>query len=387
MAENGLASHWSYKGIKHEAALDKWLVSVRNILEHPGNDKSAYYEDDLPEPPSKEIFVFTPSGELRKLAAGATVLDFAFDIHSNLGIKCTGGKVNGKAVPIKEKLNTGDVVEIMSSKNQKPSQDWLNFVVTNKARTKIRQKLSEAEFQKASEGKELLERRLKNWKLELDDETLAAIMKKLQYKNVNAFYAAVGDGTIDIADIKTFLDKTAERQAVETPAGKLDNTERPTVSKPGTASDDIMVIDARNVKSLDYRMAKCCNPVYGDDVFGFVSIKDGIKIHRISCPNAARLMEMYPYRIQKVRWSDNPSSSGFQVVLKVIAAHEPAVINEIIDTVNAFKASIRSFNVNENDRHGTYDIQLKISVPSNLELDKVISQIRVRKNVLKVSRS
>ena len=387
MAENGLASHWSYKGIKHEAALDKWLVSVRNILEHPGNDKSAYYEDDLPEPPSKEIFVFTPSGELRKLAAGATVLDFAFDIHSNLGIKCTGGKVNGKAVPIKEKLNTGDVVEIMSSKNQKPSQDWLNFVVTNKARTKIRQKLSEAEFQKASEGKELLERRLKNWKLELDDETLAAIMKKLQYKNVNAFYAAVGDGTIDIADIKTFLDKTAERQAVETPAGKTDSTERPTAPKPGTASDDIMVIDARNVKSLDYRMAKCCNPVYGDDVFGFVSIKDGIKIHRMSCPNASRLMEMYPYRIQKVRWSDNPSSSGFQVVLKVIAAHEPAVINEIIDTVNAFKASIRSFNVNENERHGTYDIQLKISVPSNLELDKVISQIRVRKNVLKVSRS
>ena len=387
MAENGLASHWSYKGIKHEAALDKWLVSVRNILEHPGNDKSAYYEDDLPEPPSKEIFVFTPSGELRKLAAGATVLDFAFDIHSNLGIKCTGGKVNGKAVPIKEKLNTGDVVEIMSSKNQKPSQDWLNFVVTNKARTKIRQKLSEAEFQKASEGKELLERRLKNWKLELDDETLAAIMKKLQYKNVNAFYAAVGDGTVDIADIKTFLDKNTERQAAEAPAGKTDSTERPTVSKPGTASDDIMVIDARNVKSLDYRMAKCCNPVYGDDVFGFVSIKDGIKIHRMSCPNAARLMEMYPYRIQKVRWSDNPSSSGFQVVLKVIAAHEPAVINEIIDTVNAFKASIRSFNVNENERHGTYDIQLKISVPSNLELDKVISQIRVRKNVLKVSRS
>ena len=388
MAENGLASHWSYKGIRHEATLDRWLVSVRNILEHSGSPKDSESEGDtLPKPPSNEIFVFTPTGELRKLPAGATVLDFAFDIHSNLGIKCTGGKVNGKAVPIKEKLNTGDVVEIMSSKNQKPSQDWLNFVVTNKARTKIRQKLSEAEFQKASEGKELLERRLKNWKLELDDETLAAIMKKLQYKNVNAFYAAVGDGTIDIADIKTFLDKTAERQAVETPAGKTDSTERPTAPKPGTASDDIMVIDARNVKSLDYRMAKCCNPVYGDDVFGFVSIKDGIKIHRMSCPNASRLMEMYPYRIQKVRWSDNPSSSGFQVVLKVIAAHEPAVINEIIDTVNAFKASIRSFNVNENERHGTYDIQLKISVPSNLELDKVISQIRVRKNVLKVSRS
>ncbi len=387
MAENGLASHWSYKGIKHEETLDKWLTSVRYILEHPENGKtgSGYYEDDLPEPPSKEIFVFTPSGELRKLAAGSTVLDFAFDIHSNLGIRCTGGKVNGKAVPIKEKLKTGDVVEIMSSKNQKPSQDWLNFVVTSKARTKIRQKLSEAEFQKAAEGKELLERRLKNWKLELNDEALAALMKKLQYKNVNAFFAAVGDGTVDIADVKNFLDGNHEKATEETPAEKQESGRQS--QNKAEASDDIMIIDAKNVKSLDYKMAKCCNPVFGDDVFGFVSIKDGIKIHRISCPNAARLMERYPYRIQKVKWSDSPSTSSFQVGLKVIAAHEPSVINEIIDTVNAFRASIRNFSVNENGRNGTYDIQMKISVPSNLELDKVISQIRVRKNVLKVSRS
>ena len=391
MAENGLASHWSYKGIRHEATLDRWLVSVRNILEHSGSPKDSESEGDtLPKPPSNEIFVFTPTGELRKLPAGATVLDFAFDIHSNLGIKCTGGKVNGKAVPIKEKLATGDIVEIMSGKNQKPSPDWLNFVVTSKARTKIRQKLSEAEFMKAAEGKELLARRMKNWKMELSDEIMAVLMKKFQYKTVNAFYAAIGDGTLDISDMKELISgissggpaTEAERPQDQT-AG--DQPKKKTWTAKGSA-DDILVIDAKNLKNLDYRMSKCCNPVYGDDVFGFVSIKDGIKIHRISCPNAARLMEMYPYRIQKVRWSDNPGTSSFQTSLKVTAAHEPSVINDIIDTVNIFKTSIRSFNVNENGRNGTYEIALKLSVPSNLELDKVISRIRAAKNVIKVSR-
>ena len=275
MAENGLASHWSYKGIKHEATLDKWLVSVRNILEHPGSGKdNPYYHDELPEPPSGEIFVFTPTGELRKLPAGSTVLDFAFDIHSNLGIKCTGGKVNGKAVPIKEKLKTGDIVEIMSGKNQKPSQDWLNFVVTSKARTKIRQKLSETEFQKAAEGKELLGRRLKNWKMELTDDILAAIMKKLQFKTVNAFYAAVGEGTVDIADMKDIITEASgaglsgqsptgqaqtasvqgDRQQDGSPQDNAQGAKRKDAQK--VSSDDILVIDARNLKNLDYKMAK-----------------------------------------------------------------------------------------------------------------------------------
>lgn len=390
IAENGLASHWSYKGIRHEATLDKWLTSVRHILEHPEDTShggaSGYYEDDLPAPPEKEIFVFTPSGELRKLAAGSTVLDFAFDIHSNLGIRCTGGKVNGKAVPIKEKLHTGDIVEIMSGKNQKPSADWLNFVVTSKARTKIRQKLSEAEFQKAAEGKELLERRLKNWKLELNDEDMAILMKKTQHRNVNAFYAAVADGSIDIADVKNFLDRKTEDRTAEEPDRQPEKPQSAMQKKHEGAADDILIIDARNVKSLDYKMAKCCNPVFGDDVFGFVSVKDGIKIHRMSCTNAARLMEKYPYRIQKVKWSDTQGTSSFQVTLKIVAAHESSVINEIFDTVNTFKASIRNFNVSDNDRNGTYDIQIKLSVPNNLELDKVISQIRVRKNIIKVTR-
>ena len=386
MAESGLASHWSYKGIRHEATLDKWLTAVRKALESPlGSDTdpmASYYEDDLMELPSKEIFVFTPTGELRKLTAGATVLDFAFDIHTNLGIKCTGGKVNGKAVPIKEKLKTGDIVEIMSGKNQKPSADWLNFVVTTKARTKIKQKMSEAEFQKASEGKEILSRRLKNWKMEVEDETMAALLKKYQYKTLNAFYAAIGEGTFDVADVKTFVHDLAN-QKTEAP---VQDTKAKTGVESNKGNDDILVIDAKNVRGIDYRMARCCNPVFGDDVFGFVTRTEGIKIHRMSCPNAARLLETYPYRIQKVKWSATPSSGNFQTGLRVVAALEPSVINEIMDIVNSFRASIRMFNVSENNRQSTYDITMKIAVPSNLELDKVISMIRNLKNVLKINR-
>ena len=387
MAESGLASHWSYKGIRHEATLDKWLGAVRKALESPlGSDSdpmAAYYEDDVLELPAKDVFVFTPSGELRKLPAGASVLDFAFDIHSGLGTRCTGGKINGKAVRINEKLSTGDVVEIMSGKNQKPSAGWLNFVVTGKARTKIKQKLSEVEFQHAADGKELLERRLKNWKMELDDETLAAILKKLQLKTINAFYAAVGKGEVDVSDVKSLITETRSH---ETPQAEIPEKKSQGGIREHKGNDDILVIDAKNVRGLDYRMAKCCNPVFGDDVFGFVTIKEGVKIHRMSCPNAARLMEMYPYRIQKVKWSDNPGTGNFQTGLRVTAAQEPSVINEIMDIVNSFRASIRMFNVTENQRNGTYDITMKIAVPSNLELDKVISQIRNLRNVLKISR-
>ena len=388
MAESGLASHWSYKGIRHEATLDKWLTAVRKALESPlgseSDPMSAYYEDEVHEIPTRDVFVFTPTGELRKLPNGATVLDFAFDIHSNLGVRCTGGKINGKAVRINEKLKTGDIVEIMSGKNQKPSADWMNIVVTNKARNKIRQKLSEAEFKKAADGKEILGRRLKNWKMELDDETMAAILKKLQFKTINAFYAAIGDELLDVADVKNMILELTQGSTESGGAAETDKKTKGVVQEKG--SDDILVIDAKNVKGLDYRMAKCCNPVFGDDVFGFVTRTEGIKIHRMSCPNAGRLIDMYPYRIQKVKWSETPSSGNFQTGLRVIAALEPSVINEIMDIVNSFRASLRMFNVAENDRQGTYDITMKIAVPSNLELDKVTSQIRNLKNVIKINR-
>ncbi len=385
-AENGQASHWSYKGIKHEAQLDKWLTSVRYALEHPHEGSP----DELPQPPTKEIFVFTPSGELRILPAGATVLDFAFNIHSGLGVRCAGGRINGKAVSIREKLKTGDVVDIMSGKNQKPSSDWLNYVVTSKARNRIRQELNEEEYKKAAQGKELLGRRLKNWKLELPDEVLAELLKRLKYATLNSFYAAVFDGEVDVNDVKNYIldrdrlaaeaieaAREAEAERIGTRAADWGNRH---------TSDDILVLNARDLKGLDYKMSKCCHPVFGDDVFGFVTRTEGIKIHRISCPNAARLISAYPYRIQKVKWADSPAGGSFQCSLKIIADIESSVIGQITEIVNTFKASLRTFNVNENRRNGTYEITMRISVPSNMELDKVISQIKTLRHVTKVAR-
>ena len=385
-AENGQASHWSYKGIKHEAQLDKWLTSVRYALEHPHEGSP----DELPQPPSKEIFVFTPSGELRILPVGATVLDFAFNIHSGLGVRCTGGRINGKAVSIKEKLKTGDVVDIMSGKNQKPSSDWLNFVVTSKARNKIKQELNEEEYKKAAQGKELLGRRLKNWKLELPDEVVAELLKKLKYATLNSFYAAIADGEVDVNDVKNYIldrDRIAAEAieaAREAEAERIENRSAEWGNRH--SSDDILVLNAKDLKGLDYKMSKCCHPVFGDDVFGFVTRTEGIKIHRISCPNAARLISAYPYRIQKVKWAETPAGGSFQSSLKIITDNESSVIGQITEIVNTFKASLRSFNVSENNRGGTYEITMRISVPSNMELDKVISQIRLLKHVTKVSR-
>ena len=381
IAENGFASHWSYKGIKREETMDKWLTSVRYALEHPDTDSP----EELPQPPTKDIFVFTPTGELRILPAGATVLDFAFSIHTGIGQHCVGGKVHGKPVPIKEALHTGDVVEILTAKNQRPAPDWIGWVVTTKARQKIKQALSEGEQKLASAGRELLERRLKNWRLTFPDEMLTEMMKKRRMSSVNAFFAAVGDGTIDVNEIKEYIltEEQRHREAMEAAQAQEQAKSRRLET---SSKDDILVLNAKDLKGLDYRMAKCCNPVFGDDVFGFVTRENGIKIHRITCPNASRLIETYPYRIQKVRWADTPSSGSFQVTLKITTDQESEALNKIMEVVGAFKASIRTFNVQENQRQGTYDIVMKILIPSNMELDKILSQIRAQKHVLKVNR-
>ena len=379
IAENGFASHWSYKGIKREETMATWLSSVRYALEHPNENT-----DDLPQPPSKEIFVFTPTGELRILSAGATVLDFAFGIHTNIGAHCVGAKVNGKAVSIKEKLCTGDVVEILTARNQHPTQDWMNWVVTSKARAKIKQAMAVQEQARAVDGKELLERRLKNWKLELPDSMLTEFRAKYGYPSLTGFYAAIGEGTLDVNTIKDYILGEEQRHAQSVEAAEAVQASAKS-QRHYESKDDILVLNAKNVKGIEYKMAKCCNPVFGDDVFGFVTREEGIKIHRITCPNAARLLDLYPYRIQKVKWADSPSSGSFQVTLKVITDEEGA-ISRMMEVIGQFKASVRSFTVTDNPRNGTHEITLKLSVPSNLELDKVLSQLRVAKHVIKVSR-
>lgn len=382
-AESGNAAHWAYKGIRHEASIDRWLQSVRDSLEHPLEASPEH----LPAPPDKEIFVFTPTGELRILAAGSSVLDFAFSIHTNLGSRCTGGKVNGKPVQIKEKLKTGDVVEIMTGKNQRPSRDWLAWVVTSKARTKIRQELDAEERKAAAEGREILERRLRNWKLEFPDELLTEFMKSARFNSEMSMMAAIAAEELDINDIKEFLlQKQAQKEEHTSQKPDAASEEKKTYGGSAASSDDILVINAKNVKGLDYKLSKCCNPVFGDDVFGFVTRTEGIKIHRMSCPNAARLIERFPYRIQKVVWQDNASSGDFQCTLSVTATIDHPVLSSIMDVIGQFRVSMRSCNVKENPRTGSYEIQIRLLVPSNTELDKVISQISNMKAVTKVKR-
>ena len=386
-AENGAAAHWAYKGIRHEQAMDRWLKSVRYSLEHPVETNP----EDLPLPPSSEIFVFTPSGELRILPAGASVLDFAFNIHSNLGCRCTGGKVNGKPVPIREKLKTGDVVEILSSKNQKPGRDWLGWVVTSKASGKIRQELDVEERKAAAEGREMLERRLRNWKLEFPDEMLSEYMKSNKYASVISFMAAISREEVDVNDIKRFIlnyeaDNAARLEALrQEDAAKMSGQSGQSYSGSG---DDILVINAKGVKGLEYKMAGCCNPVYGDDVFGFVTRTQGITIHRTDCPNADRLWEKYPYRCQSVVWADSPSGGSFQAALRIEAALDHSVLGKIMDVISGFKASIRAFNISEKEKTHVmeYEIKARILVPSTTELDKVVSQISFLQQVKSVRR-
>ncbi|MDD2595570.1 MAG: RelA/SpoT family protein [Bacteroidales bacterium] len=373
IAEQGHAAHWSYKGIKSEEGLSSWLNKVRNMMQ--STDSSKYQQ--ISPIVLGEIFVFTPTGDLRQLPEGATVLDFAFDVHTNLGVKCSGGRINGKMVPIKEKLKTGDVVDIISNKNQKPTADWLNIVVTSKARNRIKQKIKEEENKRASIGKELLERRLKNWKLEMGDEDLSFLVKKYKYRTINEFFGAVGDESIDLMEIKEFLsdDKRYDR------GREIDKSDKYPIKEQ---SSDYLIIGGK-LNNVDYKMAKCCNPIYGDEVFGFVTIKDGIKIHRMSCPNAARLIESYPYRIQKVKWKESIGKGSFQVAVKVIADGDESISNQVITTVNSFKTSIRAFSANERMK-GDYEINLQLFVPSNLELDKIIASLKKIKEVKQVSR-
>lgn len=380
IAENGLAAHWSYKGIKGDNVLTQWLNDVKDAMQ--SGQKSSYeYVSNIVK---DDVFVFTPDGTLRRLKADATVLDFAFDIHTNLGLKCTGAKVDGKIVNIREKLTTGSVVEILSSKNQKPAADWLNYVVTSKARSKIKQKLKEEKLKKSKQGKELLERRLKNWKLEMTDEILAALCKKYGKKEVAALYEDIGKEVIDVMSIKDFISTFEERKEEENrnAAAKVYDEGK----KKKSSDSDYLIIDGK-LGQVGYKMAKCCNPIYGDEVFGFVSIKEGIKIHRISCPNAARLIENYPYRIQKVKWREDSKTSGFQALLKIVI-DDASVFANILGIINGYNISIRSSAMieRENKSKGEYDVKIQVSVGDNKQLDKILSAIKKTKGVVTVTR-
>ena len=286
IAERGLAAHWKYKGVKEESTLDNWLNSLRESLEDKEANLSQKLTDFKLDLYEEEIFVFTPKGDLFKLPKGATVLDFAFAIHSKLGATCMSGRVNGKNVPIKHQLKSGDQVEINTSAHQTPKQDWLSFVVTSKARTKIRQLLKEEAGKQVDIAKETLLRRMKNRKIEVDDAHLMQLIKKLKYKTVTDFYV---DIAAEKMEVNWVIDRYLELESKEEESRDAHLTvsaENFTMKPPAQdyKSTDELVID-QNLTGIDYKLAKCCNPIFGDEIFGFVS-SQGIKIHRINCPNA-----------------------------------------------------------------------------------------------------
>ena len=374
-AELGGAAHWSYKGVKKDDVIGEWLQTVRSMMESPDHTP---YQDAEQNLLNQDIFVFTPNGELRQLRAGSSVLDFAFEIHTNVGLRCSGGLVNGKMASIREPLKTGDTVEIITSKNLKPSEDWLNYVVTSKARNKIKQKLKERENALAKAGKEILDRRLKNWKLTLRDDQLTSLIKKYKFKTANELFGAIGEEKIDVAEIKSAILQEETPEAVA--------PERIVVQNRGDNARDYLEIGGnRSLSGVEYKMAKCCNPVFGDDVFGFVTINEGIKIHRLSCPNAARLIENYPHRVQKVRWRSDAATSSSQVALKVMIDEESAV-NDVLTVITSYHALVRKLITGTRNKRGEIEIDATIFVNSNLMLDKILAGLRKLKNVRQVAR-
>jgi GTP pyrophosphokinase len=332
-----------------------------------------------------EIFVFTPDGDLRRLQSGSSVLDFAFDIHSNLGLKCAGAKINGKPASIRESLKTGDVVEIMSNKNQKPSSDWLNFVVSSKARAKIKQKLKEEDGKRAQVGKELFERRMTNWKQDINDDVLYFLIKYYKYKTISELYVALADSVVDISDIKGVL-SSREKQETQSDSKEIMSipaTQTKISQKVSQASYDYLIIDDK-LNNVGFKLARCCNPIMGDEVFGFVTIKEGIKIHRITCPNAARLMDSYPYRIQKVKWRETTTGQNFQATFIIISYSDGGLSQQIMEVVNSLSISLSFLSITE--QKGMFEAKMQVAISNYQALDKLIFNIKKIKAVKSVSR-
>ena len=387
IAERGVAAHWRYKGVKGETGLDEWLTGIRNMLEHAdGLDAMDQFKMDLYE---DEVFVFTPRGDLFKFPVGATVLDFAYHIHSKIGNQCTGGRINGRVVSIRQVLKSGDQVEILTSANQKPRQEWLSVVKTSRAKSKIRLALKETQVKEGLFAKEMLERKFKNRKIEQEESTMFHVVKKLGYKEVSDFYKAVADGVLDA---NTVIEKyieikesektvTGDNQARSASEFELDSSKFSPQNT--TPSDDTLVID-RNLKGLDYQLARCCHPIYGDPIFGFVTINGGIKIHRQDCPNAPELRRRYGYRIVKARWSGK-GASQYSITLRVIGNDDIGIVNNLTSIISKDERLVlRSINIDSHD--GLFSGNLVVMLEDTSRLEQLIKKLRTVKGVKQVDR-
>lgn len=386
IAEKGIAAHWKYKGIKSESNLDTWMNHVRDILETADSGPMELMKNMKMDMYNKEVFVFTPKGDLFKLPLGATVLDFAFNIHSGLGCKCIGGKVNGKSRKLNYKLASGDTVEVLTATNQTPKIDWLQFLVTSKARTKVRQTINEMANKSAEFAKELLQRRFKNRKIEVDEAVLMRVIKKLGFKTVTEFYNAISSEQLDVNDVINhyeLVDRKVEDDKEKRSADKfqLQANEEESSAK---ADSDVLVI-GDNVKGLNYRLAKCCNPIYGDDVFGFVSAEGIIKVHRKNCPNAAHIYARYPYRVIATKWSGKIGEQ-FGTTLRVVGNDDIGIVTNITSIISKEKdVSLRSISIESHD--GLFNGFLVVGITNKESLNQIIKKIKTVKGVKDVQRS
>ena len=385
VAERGVAAHWRYKGVKGDAGMDEWLTNIRTMLEtSDGLEAMDQFKMDLYE---DEVFVFTPKGDLFKFPKGATVLDFAYHIHSNIGNQCTGARINGKVVTFRQQLQSGDQVEIMTSNNQKPKQDWLNIVKTSRAKSKIRLALKETQIKEGLFAKEMLERKFKNRKLEMDESIMQVLIRKLGFKEVSDFYRQIADDTLDVNHV---LDKYVELQQGDQPvtgnniAESAANFVLDESRLPGNViQDDVLVID-QNLKGVDYQLARCCQPIYGDKVFGFVTVSGGIKIHREDCPNAPELRKRFGYRIVKAKWSGK-GASQYAITLRVIGNDDIGIVNNLTSIISKDeKLILRAINIDSHD--GLFSGNITIMIDDNTRLESLMKKLRTVKGVKQVER-
>ena len=385
IAEHGLAAHWRYKGVKAEGGMDNWLASIRSALEAGNNlEVMDQFKSDLYE---KEIYVFTPKGDLLKFPKGVTVLDFAYHIHSKIGNQCVGGKINGKNVSFRTELHSGDSVEILTSTTQKPNRDWLNICKSSRAKAKIRLALKETQIKDGLYAKELLERRFKNKKIEIEDSTMGYLIRKLGFKEVSEFYKQIADEKLDPNHVIEEYQKAYNHvhnlnQPKETESAENFEFENPTTEYL-KKNDDVLVID-QNLKGLDFSLAKCCHPIYGDPVFGFVTVSGGIKIHRDDCPNAPEMRKRFGYRVVKARWSGK-GSSQYAITLRVIGNDDIGIVSNISNIISKDeKIVMRSINIDSHD--GLFSGNLVVLLDDNSKLNMLIKKLRTVKGVKEVMR-
>ncbi|MBO4664880.1 MAG: bifunctional (p)ppGpp synthetase/guanosine-3',5'-bis(diphosphate) 3'-pyrophosphohydrolase [Bacteroidaceae bacterium] len=389
VAERGIAAHWRYKGVKDSGAkLEEWLKDIRSVLEAGGTSDEQLVDQFKVDLYSDEVFVFTPKGDLFKLPVGATVLDFAFLVHTNVGCHCQGGKVNGKNVHIRTRLQSGDQVEILTSPKQVPKRDWLNFAVTSKAKTKIRQSIAELEMKTITLAKEMIERKFKNRKIDMDEARMARLIKRMGYKHTNEFYQAIAE---EVLDVNTVIERYVESIERDNNTGNevnpLHSAENYVVSTPddrAQGNKDVLVLD-NNIKGIEYTLAKCCNPIYGDDVFGFVTINRGITIHRCDCPNANRMRESMGYRVIQARWAGK-GSGQYPVTLRVVGHDDIGIVNNITSIISKEKnVLLRGISI-QSSEDGLFSGTLTIMIQEQKQLSGIIKKIQTVKGVKQVIR-